>query len=204
VCRDWPEGTRSVPTNERMISTGLLLTLVAIAGITDIRSRKIPNLVTYPGLAAALALNLATIWFSESVVEAWQPLIGWVGWRDSLSGLAVCGLFMLVCFVFFGIGGGDVKLLAMMGAFLGLEHGLEALLWTFILGGCLGLSLLVWRVGIPRLFAQAWRQFRSVVRWGISPGLADEERKELKSELFLAPCALAAIAIVKFDVLQIW
>ncbi|HUE71735.1 MAG TPA: A24 family peptidase [Pirellulaceae bacterium] len=181
-----------------MISTGLLLTLVAIAGITDIRSRKIPNTLTYPGLAAALALNLATIWFSDDSVRHWQPLIGWVGWRDSLSGLAVCGLFMLVCFVFFGIGGGDVKLLAMMGAFLGLEHGLEALLWTFILGACLGLSLLVWRVGIPRLLAQAWRQLRAVLRWGIAPGLTDEERKPFKSDLFLAPSALAAIAIVQF------
>jgi hypothetical protein len=34
--------------------------------------------------------------------------------------------------------------------------------------------------------------------------MTDEERKELKSDLFLAPCALAAIAIVKFELLEIW
>jgi len=187
-----------------VISLGLLLLLVAIATITDIRSRKIPNATTYPGLAAALAINLATIWLAEEFVLDWEYTIGWVGWRESLTGLAVCGLFMLVCFVFFGIGGGDVKLLAMAGAFLGLEHGLEVLLWTFILGGCLGLILLIWRVGALTLLERSWRQFRAVVRWGTSLGLSDEERKELKSELFLAPCALVAIVIVRFNVLQIW
>jgi prepilin peptidase CpaA len=179
-----------------MISTGLLLLLVAIAGVTDIRSHKIPNVVVYPGLAAALAINLATIWLSDELVMDWQRTIGWVGWRDSLTGLAVCGFFMLVCFVFFGIGGGDVKLLTMVGAFLGLENGLEALLWTFILGGCLGLTLLIWRVGAVTLLVRAWRQLRAVVRWGTPVGLSEEERKDLKSELFLAPCALVAIVIV--------
>jgi prepilin peptidase CpaA len=183
----------------RMISIGMLLSLVGVATITDIRSRKIPNAVMYPGLAAALAINLATIWLSEEFVIDWQPTIGWVGWRDSLTGMVVCGLFMLVCFVFFGVGGGDVKLLTMVGAFLGLEHGLEALLWTFILGGCLGLTLLVWRLGAWTLLVRAWRQFLAVVRWGTSLGLSVEERKEMNSDLFLAPCALVAIVIV-----QLW
>ena len=187
-----------------MISTGLLLSLVAIATITDIRSRRIPNVIVYPGLAAALAINLATIWFSEQRILDYQPVIGWVGWKDSLTGMAVCGLLMLVCFVFFGVGGGDVKLLTMVGAFLGLEQGLEALLWTFVLGGCLGLTLLIWRVGAWTLLDRARRQFLAVVRWGTSLGLSDEERKELKAELFLAPCALAAIVIVKFNLLEIW
>lgn len=187
-----------------MISIGLLLSLVAIATVTDIRSRKIPNAVTYPGLAAALAINLATIWISEQVVHDWANTIGWVGWRESLTGLAVCGLFMLVCFVFFGIGGGDVKLLAMAGAFLGLDQGLEVLLWTFILGGCLGLTLLIWRVGALALLDRAWRQCRAIVRLGTSAGLSDEGRNELKSELFLAPCALAAMVIVRFNLLEIW
>ena len=55
---------------------------------------------------------------------------------------------MIVCFVVFpGIGGGDVKLMAMIGALLGWEKGLEALLWTFVLGACFSLIILVWRVG---------------------------------------------------------
>jgi hypothetical protein len=44
----------------------------------------------------------------------------------------------------------------------------------------------------------------AVARWGTSLGLSDEERRELKSDLFLAPCALVAIVIVKFNMLEIW
>src|SRR5438270_468124 len=80
---------------------------------------------------------------------------GWLsdlsGLEDSLKGFAVCGGLMLVCFVFFGIGGGDVKLIAMMGAFLGFYRGVEALLWTFVLGAAAGLAILIWRVGLWRL-----------------------------------------------------
>ena len=54
-------------------------------------------------------------------------------------------------FRMFRVGGGDVKLIAMLGAFLGLEKGIEAMLWTFVLGGCMALIVLVWRVGPWRL-----------------------------------------------------
>lgn len=186
-----------------MLSTGLLLTLLFIASITDIRSRKIYNWTTYPGLAAALAINLLVALLPEDLVSRWQGWVGWIGWQESLKGLAASGALMLVCFVFFGIGGGDVKLMAMMGAFMGLEQGLEVLLWTFILGACLGLTVLIWRVGALSLIRLALRQFLAWLRWG-TPALSDEERKQLKSELFLAPGALAAVMIVRFGWLDIW
>lgn len=186
-----------------MISTGLLLTLVLIASVTDVRSRMIYNWTTYPGIAAALAINLATAVLSADAVARWEWLVGWVGWAESLKGLAACGGLMLVCFVFFGIGGGDVKLMAMVGAFLGLEQGLEVLLWTFILGACLGLSVLIWRVGALTLLDRALTQFLALVRWG-TPALSDEDRKQLDTKLFLAPGALVAALIVRFGWLDIW
>ncbi len=71
------------------------------------------------------------------------PLLG-----DSLLGLLVCGVVLVVCFaVFTGVSGGDVKLVAMFGALMGLEKGIEAMLWTFVLAACFGLIVLVWRVG---------------------------------------------------------
>jgi prepilin peptidase CpaA len=71
-----------------------------------------------------------------------------VSLEEGLKGFGACGLLMLICFVLFNIGGGDVKLVAMMGAFLGLERGLEAMLWTFVVGGAAGLAVLIWRVGM--------------------------------------------------------
>jgi prepilin peptidase CpaA len=109
---------------------------------------------------------------------------------------------MLVCLVFFPIGGGDVKLMAMLGAFLGPYKGLEALLWTFVLGGCAGVILLIWRVGAWRLMVRVFRQFvwsLRIFRW--SP-LSEEERAQLQSPLFLAPSALMAVIIVRFGLME--
>jgi prepilin peptidase CpaA len=109
---------------------------------------------------------------------------------------------MVVLFVFFQIGGGDVKLLAMLGAFLGLEEGIETLLWTFVLGGALGVIVLIWRVGLWTLLAHTFRHVWSTLRLGFLSRLTEEERRELQMPLFLASTALPALAIVRFDLLD--
>ena len=50
---------------------------------------------------------------------------------------------MLVCFVCFQIGGGEVKLIAMIGAFVGPEFGVQVLLWTLVLGALS--AIVTWR-----------------------------------------------------------
>ena len=117
---------------------------------------------------------------------------------ESVIGFLACGLVLLVCYVLFKVGGGDVKLMAMLGAFLGPERGINAMLLTFVLGGCMALIVLVWRVGPVRLTARVLRQ----VLWTISLGrwspLTPDERAQLQPPLFLAPNALAAVVIVHF------
>ena len=91
-----------------------------------------------------------------------------------------------------------MKLIAMIGAFLGPEQGLTAMLWTFVLGGCMGAIVLIWRVGPGRLAIRALRQLFGTLRLGYWEPPADAERAQLRSPLFLAPCALAAVVIVRF------
>ena len=122
--------------------------------------------------------------------------LGHVGLLGSLAGLLACGLLMLVCYVFLHVGGGDVKLLAMMGAFLGPERGIEAMLWTFVLGACAAILVLVWRVGAWRLAMRAMRQLGYTLRLGRWPGLTPEERAQLQPPLFLAPAALGAVVVM--------
>ena len=109
---------------------------------------------------------------------------------------------MLVCFVLFQIGGGDVKLLAMAGAFLGPEPGIEALLWTFVLGGATAMIILIWRIGFFKLVKRVFQQF--TVRMGFKKWdpLSEDEQRQLKLPLYLAPSALLAIAIVKFSLVE--
>jgi prepilin peptidase CpaA len=108
---------------------------------------------------------------------------------------------MLACYVFFtgGVGGGDVKLLAMVGAFLGPWRGLEALLWTFVLSACVAILLLVWRLGAWRLLLRTVQSVAHLAIFRSWPPLRGEEREQLKTDVFLSPSALVAVLIVQLQ-----
>jgi prepilin peptidase CpaA len=207
-----------------MIATVLLLGLLAVATATDLLRHRIYNWTTYPGILAAWAINaLGTVWSALAGTQGGQgevehgqrwlagmatgptaiyDWLGCVGLASSLLGCLVCFAVMLVCFVLFRVGGGDVKLIALLGAFLGVDGGLRAMLWTFVLGGCTGLIVLVWRVGPLRLAAAAMRYLLWVIRLGRLSPLSPEQRAQLQPPLFLAPSALAAAVIVVFGLME--
>ncbi len=183
-----------------MLATSLLLGLVLVAAVTDARRHKIYNWNTYTGMLVAIWLNaladILTRW--TSIDRSWLTSQGWIGTWPSLAGLLLCGLLMLACFVLFRIGGGDVKLMAMVGAFLGPERGLEALLWTFVLGAAGALIVLVWRVGPWQLVLRVARPLLRVFGLSSLPPPAAEPA----TPLFLAPAALAAVIIVQFSLVE--
>ncbi len=190
-----------------MVTTVLLLGMLAIAAVTDFRRHKIYNWTTYPGIVLAWAWNGA----GEVVAArrpAWPPgltkhlleRLGWIGLAESLYGFLLCGVVLLICYLIFGgqISGGDVKMIAMMGALMGPQRGFEAMLWTFVLGFCIAVSILVWRVGPLRLIALGLRRVAGLLRLGVGP-LKPEEQAVLRLPLSLAPGALVAAVIVQFD-----
>jgi prepilin peptidase CpaA len=174
------------------LSTVLLLFLTATAAVTDVIYHKIYNWTTYPGIILALVVN-----YLQNGWDGDYPSLA-----DSLKGLALCGGLMLVSFVLFNVGGGDLKLLAMVGAFLGLEKGLEALLWTFVLGAAAGVAVLIWRVGFFRLVAGAVRHVLLSLRLVSWLPLSEAEREQLRPPLYLAPSAAIAVVIVSFDLVR--
>jgi Flp pilus assembly protein protease CpaA len=183
-----------------MVATILLLGLMLLATATDLARHKIYNWTTYTGMLAALGLSAAgsaclSLGYGSEAQLRW---LGWISIWDSLAGLAACGLVMLVCFVGFRVGGGDVKLIAMLGAILGFEQGLTAMLWTFVLGGCTALIVLIWRVGPLRTVTCLLRQLLWTFGLGSWGPLSESERAQLQPPLFLAPSALAAVVIVRF------
>ncbi|MFZ5828759.1 MAG: prepilin peptidase, partial [Planctomycetota bacterium] len=124
-----------------MMATALLLVLMAAATATDLRWHKIYNWLTYPAILAGLGLGAAgSIAIAMGgVAESQWRASGHATLGESALGLLVCGLVMLLCLVFFPVGGGDVKLMAALGAIAGPEDGITAMLWTFVLGGCAAL-----------------------------------------------------------------
>jgi prepilin peptidase CpaA len=108
-----------------------LLALTLSAAIIDARRGLIPNWLTLPALAAVL--------LARGVVQGPGAL------GLSVLGACVCGLIPLLLFGLRAIGGGDVKLLAAIGALTGIRLGLEIQLVGFMLCMLYGLGLLAFR-----------------------------------------------------------
>lgn len=188
--------------------TLMLVAFLLVSAFTDVRQHKIYNWTTYPGMAAALVMSGLATWLGVDVMNGSPTQVETLGvsnWPDSVFGLLACGVMMIVCYVFFpgGVGGGDVKLVAMIGAFLGVMSGLEAMLWTLVLGGCAALISLVWRFGVWTLVVRSARV--AWYRWRLGPAfeLDETEREPLKTELFLAPSALVGVIIVRFQLVEL-
>lgn len=103
----------------------LLLAILTTACWFDIRQRRIPNLLIIIGLAAA---SLA------AAITGGLP-----GILDALTGIAVGLLALLPFFALRLVGAGDVKLVGVVGGFLGVGALPQVLLITFIAGGVLAL-----------------------------------------------------------------
>ena len=182
----------------------ILLTFgfVTVAAVTDIKSHKIYNWTTYPGILTALGLHAVGTALARwsGVGEETRKIVGWIGIDDSCYGLLVCGGCMVACYVLFGVGGGDVKLIAMVGAFLGLEKGISVMLWMFVLSGAVALVLLIWRDGLWNLTKKGFLFLRAAIMFRtFRPG---GQKEEAKTRLFLAPSAVAAVILVALSIDQ--
>lgn len=184
-----------------MVVTVLLFGLLLVATYTDVRWRKIYNWNTYAGILLAVALSLLCGAVPSTSAPGSADVWGVVPPSECLLGLLACGGAMLVCYVFFpgGVGGGDVKLLAMVGAFLGRMAGLEVLLWTFIVAACMAVIVQIWRYGLFVVMKRSAHFALHKLRLGSSFQLSDQEREPMKTELFLSPSAMAAFWIVRLE-----
>jgi prepilin peptidase CpaA len=115
-----------------MTTPQVVACVVAVLGcVTDIRSRRIPNVLTFGAAGCALLYHLAAS--------------GLAGLGASAAGLAV-GLAMFIpFFALGGLGGGDVKLLAAIGAWLGPAATVWAGLYAMLAGGPLAIGVALWR-----------------------------------------------------------
>lgn len=110
-----------------------LLGGLALVVVLDLRIRIIPNIITLPGVAYALGLAAVAV-RSPTVIEA------------GLGALVGGGVVLLVAIVSRGgMGGGDIKLMAMLGAALGWRGALAALALSQVVGAVIVLGILVMR-----------------------------------------------------------
>ena len=111
----------------------VLLALLVVASVSDWRSYRIPNWLTFGGALFAVVYG---------TLAARTPVAGAM---NAFGGLIVGFAAMLIFYAIGIMGAGDVKLMAMAGAFLGPQQTLMAVLFTFIAGGVAALAFAIHR-----------------------------------------------------------
>jgi prepilin peptidase CpaA len=119
-----------------------VVALGAVAAATDAATRRIPNVLTVGAAAVALAFGAA--------IGGWHGL----GW--SAAGWLVGLLIFLPLFALRAMGGGDVKLLAAFGAWLGPVLVCWVAIYGAIAGGALALPLVLWRGRLRTTLVNMW------------------------------------------------
>jgi len=98
---------------------------------TDLVRNKVYNWLTFPTMALGLILNTAA--------HQW-PGLGMAG-----AGLVVGGLLFLPFFLWGGMGAGDVKLMAAVGALMGASFVVNTALYASMIGGVLAVVFLMFK-----------------------------------------------------------
>lgn len=131
-----------------MVPNLVLSGLCAWAGWTDATSGKIANRLTYTGIALGLTL------------AAWQ---GWDRFTGNLAAV-VFGFASLILFWYWQmIGGGDVKLAMMVGAFKGTAFLLHFLFYALSFSLVVVLFVLIMRLGIWKASCFVLTNLKSMV-----------------------------------------
>jgi prepilin peptidase CpaA len=136
---------------------------VAIAGaVTDARSRRIPNRLTLNAMAAALVTRAL--------------LGGWLGLKSGLLGIfAASGIFLLI-FLMRGMAGGDVKLMAAVGAWAGSGQAIGILLAAALAGGVLAIYCVAFTGKLRQTTVNAF----GLVRHHLSSGIRTHPRLNIE------------------------
>jgi prepilin peptidase CpaA len=139
----------------------LLIALLILAAVIDTRSYRIPNWLTAGGMVLGLVCN------------TWPGVSGATGFLMALAGLGAGLAVLLPLYVLRMTGAGDVKLMAMVGAFVGVQQILQAAVLTFIAGGLVAIGFALWRKALGRMVANAYhavQSFAGAAVSGYNPG----------------------------------
>lgn len=168
-----------------MPPTYLVAVAIALAAcVTDIKTRRIPNLLTFGAAATGLAYHLA--------MSGWEGLMGaGLGW---LAGVA----FLFLPFALGGMGGGDVKLMGALGAWLGATATVWVVLYTGIAGGVLALAVSARHGYLATAFRNLWLLLAHWRVAGLTP------MSELTLEHSKSPKLAYAVPILAGTLVTTW
>jgi len=121
----------------------------------DVRSGRIPNWLTGGGFLVGLAFQTG--------------LAGWRGLQTGLTGALVGGGIFFLVFLVRGMGAGDVKLMATVGAWVGIQHAAAVVLATAIAGGLLAVGYATYHKQVGRTARNCVELIRFHLAFGLRP-----------------------------------
>jgi prepilin peptidase CpaA len=116
---------------EIMLLDIILVSVLIICFVTDLKERKIYNKVIFPSLLIVVVLQIA--------------LGGLGGLKLSLLGFIIGLSILLIPYLLGGMGAGDVKLLALIGAVKGSTFVLNTAIYMGLLGGVIAILVIVFQ-----------------------------------------------------------
>ncbi|GMV83991.1 MAG: hypothetical protein AMXMBFR7_51750 [Planctomycetota bacterium] len=137
-----------------ILRLGMLLALAGTSLYSDLKSRRIYNAFTYPAILMGWGFAL-----TQSLLKrSWLPESFWYSYLlESAGGMAFCLLIMVLVYWQGGVGGGDVKLMAAMGALAAWPLALYLLVYATLAGLAMGLSMVIWQGREDTLFRRAFK-----------------------------------------------
>jgi prepilin peptidase CpaA len=151
---------------------GLVSVILIVAAVIDGRKLKVPNWITFPLIISG--------WLASGIIY------GWAGVGASLWGTAIGLGLLLPAYAIGGMGAGDVKLLAGVGAWVGATQTF----WAFIVSAILGAIIAVIMVVVSRKWRHHQKQFFSIMTEIMvikSPSKLSEIAAERKPSMMLLP-----------------
>jgi prepilin peptidase CpaA len=127
------------------------ITLV-VAAVIDGLKLKVPNWITFPMIISG--------WIYSA---AFSPYAGWEGLMFSLVGTAVGLALLLPLYAIGGMGAGDVKLLAGVGAWVWGTVTLYAFVLSAVVGGIIAVLMVVSRRKWSKHQSQFWMIFNEII-----------------------------------------
>ncbi|MGG1676383.1 prepilin peptidase [Neobacillus sp. NRS-1170] len=107
----------------------ILIIVLFICLYTDVKSRKILNIVTLPTIVFGIVYNIFTTGFAGFLFSG----------KGLLAGLGL----LIIPYLLGGMGAGDVKLMAAIGALMGTSFVFYSFIYTAIIGGVIALLLII-------------------------------------------------------------
>jgi len=163
----------------------MALLLGGLACVFDLRERRIPNLLTFGGAAVALAYAAASQ--------------GWGGLLISVEGWAVGLALFLPMFLLGGMGAGDVKLLACLGAWIGPQEAFWMAIYAMVAGGVMAVVVALAAGYMRQAVSNVWMLLKYWRVMGVRPvpelTLSSARGPRLPYAIPIAAGAVAAILL---------